>query len=186
MNGVRELVVRNGHLPERTILTGIGPVAVRQPSVKDRRPIEERELFSSKILPPYLRKTNSLEGLIPWLSLKGIRRSTPPLGLSATTSLANAEHAQSLRRPGYRNRLHNASLIHRAAAIALPAQFRFRRCHSGSIRQVTAHRDGRNRCLPQLASLVARGRPRTDRQRATDLRRVPRGTAGSIHRGTSG
>jgi transposase-like protein len=68
----RKLVVRNGHLPERTILTGIGPVAVRQPRVQDRRPIEERELFSSKILPPYLRKTKSLEELIPWLYLKGI------------------------------------------------------------------------------------------------------------------
>lgn len=68
----RKLVVRNGHLPERTILTGIGPVAVRQPRVRDRRSAEERELFSSKILPPYLRKTKSLEELIPWLYLKGI------------------------------------------------------------------------------------------------------------------
>ena len=68
----RKQVVRNGHLPERTILTGIGPVAVRQPRVRDRRPVEERELFSSKIQPPYLRKTKSLEELIPWLYLKGI------------------------------------------------------------------------------------------------------------------
>ena len=68
----RNLVVRNGHLPERTILTGIGPVAVRQPQVHDGRADDERELFSSKILPPYLRKTKSLEELIPWLSLKGI------------------------------------------------------------------------------------------------------------------
>ena len=68
----RQWVVRNGHLPERTILTGIGPVAVRQPRVRDRRPEDEREEFSSKILPPYLRKTKSLEELIPWLSLKGI------------------------------------------------------------------------------------------------------------------
>ena len=68
----RKLVIRNGHLPERTILTGIGPVAVRQPRVRDRRSAEERELFSSKILPPYLRKTKSLEELIPWLYLKGI------------------------------------------------------------------------------------------------------------------
>ncbi len=68
----RRRVVRNGHLPERTIQTGIGPVEVRQPRVHDRRPKAERELFSSKILPPYLRKTKSLEELIPWLSLKGI------------------------------------------------------------------------------------------------------------------
>jgi transposase-like protein len=65
-------VVRNGHLPERKITTGLGPVKVRQPRVHDRREGEERELFSSKILPPYLRKTKSLEELLPWLYLKGI------------------------------------------------------------------------------------------------------------------
>lgn len=70
-NGRRQ-VVRNGHLPERTIQTGIGPVEVRQPRVHDRRAQDEREVFSSKILPPYLRKTKSLEELIPWLYLKGI------------------------------------------------------------------------------------------------------------------
>src|SRR5512143_2788802 len=68
----RRQVVRNGHLPERTIQTGIGPVEVQQPRVRDRRPADEREAFSSAILPPYLRKTKSLEGLIPWLYLKGI------------------------------------------------------------------------------------------------------------------
>lgn len=71
-DGGRRLVVRNGYLPERTILTGIGPVEVRQPRVHDRRLDDERERFSSKILPPYLRKTQSLEELIPWLYLKGI------------------------------------------------------------------------------------------------------------------
>ena len=65
-------VVRNGSLPERTITTGIGPVAVKQPRVHDRRPAEQREKFSSAILPPYLRKTKSLEELIPWLYLKGV------------------------------------------------------------------------------------------------------------------
>jgi transposase-like protein len=65
-------VVRNGYLPERSIQTGIGPVEVRQPRVHDRRPAGEREEFTSKILPPYLRKTKSLEELIPWLYLKGV------------------------------------------------------------------------------------------------------------------
>ena len=80
----RNLVVRNGHLPERTILTGIGPVAVRQPRVHDRRPDDEREFFSSKILPPYLRKTKSLEELIPWLSLNraNARAHSSKAGLS--------------------------------------------------------------------------------------------------------
>jgi putative transposase len=65
-------VVRNGYLPERQITTGIGPVKIRQPRVHDRRDNEAAEPFSSKILPPYLRKTKSLEELLPWLYLKGI------------------------------------------------------------------------------------------------------------------
>jgi transposase-like protein len=65
-------VVRNGYLPERELTTGIGPMKVRQPRVHDRRRGEEREVFSSKILPPYLRKTKNLEELLPWLYLKGI------------------------------------------------------------------------------------------------------------------
>jgi transposase-like protein len=65
-------VVRNGHSPARSITTGVGPVEVSQPRVHDRRPPEEREAFRSKILPPYLRKTKSIEELIPWLYLKGV------------------------------------------------------------------------------------------------------------------
>lgn len=68
------LVVRNGHLPERKIQTGIGPVTVRQLRVNDQRVDEagRRIRFTSEILPPYLRKTRSIEELIPWLYLKGI------------------------------------------------------------------------------------------------------------------
>ena len=64
-------VVRNGHLPEPE---HHGPrlLQVRQPRVHDRRTGEEREVLSSKILPPYLRKTKSLEEFLPWLYLKGI------------------------------------------------------------------------------------------------------------------
>jgi transposase-like protein len=66
------LVVRNGHLPARTIQTPLGDVPVKQPRVRDRRPAGEREEFRSSILPPYLRKTRSLEELLPWLYLKGV------------------------------------------------------------------------------------------------------------------
>jgi putative transposase len=68
----RRQVVRNGHLPERTIQTGIGDLDVKQPRVHDRRPGDRREHFTSAILPPYLRRTRSLEELIPWLYLKGV------------------------------------------------------------------------------------------------------------------
>jgi putative transposase len=68
------LVVRNGWLPARTIQTGVGPVEVEQPRVNDKRIDEngQRIHFSSKILPPYLRRTKSIDELIPWLYLKGI------------------------------------------------------------------------------------------------------------------
>jgi putative transposase len=68
----RQRVVRNGYLPERSIQTGIGAVAVRAPRVRDRA----GELkFSSRLLPPYLRRTRSLDELLPWLYLKGLSSS---------------------------------------------------------------------------------------------------------------
>ena len=63
-------VVRNGHLPERKLQTGVGEVAVKAPRVRDRAGSGVR--FSSQILPPYLRRTKSIEELLPWLYLKGI------------------------------------------------------------------------------------------------------------------
>ena len=68
------LVVRNGHKDEREIQTGIGPIPIKQPRVNDQRVDEngQRQQFTSAILPPYLRKTRSIEELIPWLYLKGI------------------------------------------------------------------------------------------------------------------
>ena len=71
----RRRVVRHGHLPEREVMTGIGPVAVRQPRVRDREAAAddpERIHFSPAILPPYARRSKSLEMLIPILYLKGI------------------------------------------------------------------------------------------------------------------
>lgn len=69
----RQRLVRHGHLPERDIVTGIGPVAVRAPRVRDRVGApQERIRFTSAILPPYARRSKSLEVLIPMLYLKGI------------------------------------------------------------------------------------------------------------------
>ena len=66
----RRLVIRNGYLPERTIQSGIGDIAIKAPRVRDRSGSGIR--FTSAILPPYLRRTKSIEELIPWLYLKGI------------------------------------------------------------------------------------------------------------------
>ena len=65
-NGHR-LVVRNGHHPARKIQSGNGPIEVKQPRVNDKRLDEEgnRIRFTSKILPPYLRKTKAIEELVP-------------------------------------------------------------------------------------------------------------------------
>ncbi len=65
----RQRVVRNGYKPERTIQTGIGEVAVKAPRVRDR---EGEIKFRSSILPAYLRRTRSIEELLPWLYLKGL------------------------------------------------------------------------------------------------------------------
>lgn len=66
-------VTRNGYMPERTIQTGIGDVEVKAPRVADRRKDSAAKIrFTSSILPPYLRRTKSIEELLPWLYLKGI------------------------------------------------------------------------------------------------------------------
>jgi putative transposase len=67
----RRRVVRNGHAPAREIQTGIGPIAVRRPRVRDRGDGEPIR-FTSKVLPPFLRRTRNVEELLPWLYLKGI------------------------------------------------------------------------------------------------------------------
>ena len=70
----RRRVVRNGHAPEREIQTGIGPIEVRRPKVRDRGNGAggERIRFTSKVLPPFLRRTNNVEELLPWLYPKGV------------------------------------------------------------------------------------------------------------------
>ena len=80
----RQRLVRHGHLPEREIMTGIGPVAVRCPRVRDRvGEGSERIRFSSAILPPYARRSKSLEVLIPILYLKGVSTGDFEEALSA-------------------------------------------------------------------------------------------------------
>jgi transposase-like protein len=68
----RSRLVRHGYLPEREVMTGIGPVPVKVPRVRDRAVGAEKVRFTSSILPPYLRKAKSVEDLLPWLYLKGI------------------------------------------------------------------------------------------------------------------
>ena len=100
-------VVRNGYHHPRKITTGLGQLDVQQPRVHDRRGESEREKFTSKILPPYLRKTKSIEELVPWLYLKGISTgdmnealqsllgpACPGLSASTVTSLKKSWEAE--------------------------------------------------------------------------------------------
>jgi transposase-like protein len=77
----RAVVVRNGHHPEREIQTGIGPVTVQVPKVRSRQ--GEPVTFRSALVPPYVRKTASLEAAIPWLYLKGISTGEMQAALEA-------------------------------------------------------------------------------------------------------
>lgn len=63
-------VVRNGYLPERTIQTGLGDIAVKIPKVRDRK--GEGVRFNSQLVPPYLKRAKNIEEFIPWLYLRGI------------------------------------------------------------------------------------------------------------------
>ena len=77
----RQGLVRNGYLPERTIQTGIGDVEVKVPKVRDRSGSGIR--FTSTLLPPYLKRTKSVEELLPWLYLKGVSTGDYQEALSA-------------------------------------------------------------------------------------------------------
>ncbi len=66
----RKAVVRNGYLPERTIVTGMGDVEIQVPKVRDRT--HSGIKFNSSLLPPYLKRAQNVEEVLPWLYLKGI------------------------------------------------------------------------------------------------------------------
>lgn len=79
------LVTRNGYLPEREIQTGVGRLKVKKPRVTG-------EAFTSAILPRYMRRTPSIDALIPALYLKGVSTGSMSEALSAILG----EHAKGL------------------------------------------------------------------------------------------
>jgi putative transposase len=66
----KAVVVRNGYLPERSIQTGLGDMAVKVPKVRDRSGSGIK--FNSSLVPPYLKRTKNIEEFLPWLYLRGI------------------------------------------------------------------------------------------------------------------
>lgn len=82
--GGRRLVVRNGDMPERTVLTGAGPISITRPRVDDRALGARGEpRFTSRILPPFMRRAPSIDTLVPVLYLKGISTDDFPTALEA-------------------------------------------------------------------------------------------------------
>ncbi len=84
----RAAVVRNGHQPERDIQTGIGPVSVKIPKVRSRD--GEPVTFRSALVPPFVRRTKSLEAALPWLYLKGISSGEMPMFVKIVESFTYA------------------------------------------------------------------------------------------------
>ena len=75
-NGHR-MVVRNGHMPARELISGIGRIPIEQPRIDDRQLAKKKEpRFSSAILPRYLKRVPSVDSLIPALYLKGVSTGT--------------------------------------------------------------------------------------------------------------
>jgi len=68
----KKRIVRNGYLPEREIMTGIGRVSVQVPRVRDRANTNDKIRFQSSLIPPYMRRTATLNEVLPLLYLKGI------------------------------------------------------------------------------------------------------------------
>ncbi len=89
----RRAVVRNGYLPEREIVTGVGPVAVKVPKVRSRG--EEPVVFRSSLVPPYVRKARRVEAALPWLYLKGVATGQ----MKAALEVLVGEEARGLSAP---------------------------------------------------------------------------------------
>jgi putative transposase len=99
------LVVRNGYLPSREILTGAGRLSIEQPRVRDNfSKTKDRVRFSSSILPPYLRRSKALDELIPWLYLKG--SGTRRASLAMMFKLAHAAQKRWRRLNGHAHIIH--------------------------------------------------------------------------------
>jgi len=81
----KQLVVRNGYSPEREIMTGIGNIEIKQPRIDDRKIRFEQKvpIYSSEILPKYLRRIPSIDNLLPALYLKGVSTGDFPVALES-------------------------------------------------------------------------------------------------------
>ena len=80
-----KVVTKNGYMPQRDIVTGMGPLAIKQPRIDDRhlKDYNRYDRFTSNILPRYLKRIPSINNLVPALYLKGISTNDFPSALAA-------------------------------------------------------------------------------------------------------
>ena len=127
----RQRLVRHGFLPEREMMTGIGTVPVQVPRVRDRGGNADgsKIKFRSSLVPPYLRKTKSVEELLPWLYLKGISTGDFSEALSALLG-PDAEGLSSstitrLKANWWKNMRPGANATSRASAMSTSGRMGF-------------------------------------------------------------
>jgi hypothetical protein len=123
-------VVRHGIFRNAEIMTGIGPVAIRQPRVRDREATEGARIrYSPSILPRYARQSQSLEVLIPILYLKGISTGDFEEALAVLVGKGapglSARPSPASRRCGPRS----SPRCCRACALQCERQYQFRKRH---------------------------------------------------------
>ena len=136
----RREVVRNGYKPGRRVMTGAGPLEIKQPRVRDNGENSERVGFSSSILPPFLRRSKKIDALIPWLSLKGLTPGAMSEALQALMGPDANGHGGRLlgdvRRPGGHGTEHRVERrwgAHRAGGVDVAER---------GTRQICAEQDG--------------------------------------------
>lgn len=84
----RRLVVRNGYLPSLEVVTGVGPLEIRQPRARNTSESPgECVAFLPRIIPAFLRRSRSIEKFVPWLYLKGIATNDFSEALAALLGL---------------------------------------------------------------------------------------------------
>lgn len=108
----RAAVVRNGYLPQRTVLTGIGAVPIEMPKVRSRD--DTAAVFRSGLVPPYVRRSKSIDVVLPWLYLHGVSTNNMAAAVAAVVGpqaanlsapvVARLKHVWSDEYEGFRKR----------------------------------------------------------------------------------
>lgn len=136
----KPVIVRNGYLPERDILTALGPVAVKVRKVRDRSGAGVK--FNSNIVPPYVRRSARVSAALPWLYLKGISTGN----MSEALAVLVGEEAKGL----------SPNVVGRLKAQWTDEHARGNRRDAGGAQRARGHRRWLPRCEGLVAGVAAR------------------------------